>query len=329
MAAWLHDCGKITTPEHIIDKGTKLETIYNRIHEVRMRFEVLWRDAEIDYLIALAEPGADQAALAQDKQDKQQQLQNDFAFIANANVGGEFISEEDVARLHQLADITWLRYFDDRLGLSSGEKSRLEADNRPLPAQEKLLSDRPEHLVERMHSTDYDPKFGIKMNVPHYLYNLGELHNLAISRGTLSDEDRFKINEHMISTIKMLESLPFPEELKRVPRYASTHHETMKGTGYPRKLTGDDLSTPERIMVLADIYEALTAADRPYKRQNRSVWRWIFFIKWCKTTTSMWKCLNCSSRVGYISNMPSASCQPSKSMRSISASICVMAEKLG
>jgi HD-GYP domain-containing protein (c-di-GMP phosphodiesterase class II)/ABC-type amino acid transport substrate-binding protein len=266
VAAWLHDCGKITTPEHIIDKGTKLETIYNRIHEVRMRFEVLWRDAEIDYLIQLAQPGADQAELAQQKNDKQQQLRDDFAFIANANVGGEFISEEDVAKLHELAEITWLRYFDDQLGLSSGEISRLQTDSRPLPATEKLLVDRPEHLIERHHSTDYDPKFGIKMAVPKYLYNLGELHNLAISRGTLSAEDRFKINEHIISTIKMLESLPFPDELKRVPRYASTHHETMKGTGYPRKLTGEQLSMPERIMVLADIYEALTAADRPYKK---------------------------------------------------------------
>jgi len=266
VAAWLHDCGKITTPEHIIDKGTKLETIYNRIHEVRMRFEVLWRDAEIDYLIQLAEPGADKAALEKQKHDKQQQLRADFAFIANANVGGEFISEEDVAKLHELAETTWLRYFDDQLGLSSGEISRLQEAPRPLPATEKLLVDRPEHLIERQHSTDFDPKFGIKMEVPEYLYNLGELHNLAISRGTLSAEDRFKINEHIISTIKMLESLPFPDELKRVPRYASTHHETMKGTGYPRKLTGDELSMPERIMVLADIYEALTAADRPYKK---------------------------------------------------------------
>lgn len=266
VAAWLHDCGKITTPEHIIDKGTKLETIYNRIHEVRMRFEVLWRDAEIEYLIQLAEPGADKASLEQQKNDKQQQLRDDFAFIANANVGGEFISEEDVAKLHELAEITWQRYFDDRLGLSTGEISRLQESPKPLPATEKLLVNRPEHLIERMHSTDFDPKFGIKMEVPHYLYNLGELHNLAISRGTLSPEDRFKINEHIISTIKMLESLPFPEELKRVPRYASTHHETMKGTGYPRRLTGDELSIPERIMVLADIYEALTAADRPYKK---------------------------------------------------------------
>jgi HD-GYP domain-containing protein (c-di-GMP phosphodiesterase class II) len=104
------------------------------------------------------------------------------------------------------------------------------------------------------------------MEVPKYLYNLGELHNLAISRGTLSAEDRFKINEHIISTIKMLESLPFPEDLKRVPRYASTHHETMRGSGYPRRLKGEELSIPERIMVLADIYEALTAADRPYKK---------------------------------------------------------------
>lgn len=266
VAAWLHDCGKITTPEHIIDKGTKLETIYNRIHEVRMRFEVLWRDAEIDYLIQLAEHGADKAALEKQKQDKQQQLQQDFAFISNANVGGEFISDEDLAHLHKLADVTWQRYFDDQLGLSSGEIARLTEPSKPLPATEKLLVDRPEHLIERMHSTDFDPRFGIKMQVPKYLYNLGELHNLSISRGTLSAEDRFKINEHIISTIKMLESLPFPEELKRVPRYASTHHETMKGTGYPRKLTGDELSIPERIMVLADIYEALTAADRPYKK---------------------------------------------------------------
>lgn len=266
VAAWLHDCGKITTPEHIIDKGTKLETIYNRIHEIRMRFEVLWRDAEIACLIEKSEPGADIAALDEAKKAKQQKLRDDFAFIANANVGGEFISEEDVAHLHELADITWQRYFDDQLGLSSGEKARLSEPKRSLPATEKLLVDKPEQLIERQHSTDYDPKFGIKMEVPHYLYNLGELHNLSISRGTLSAEDRFKINEHMISTIKMLESLPFPEELKRVPRYASTHHETMKGTGYPRKLTGDQLSIPERIMVLSDIYEALTAADRPYKK---------------------------------------------------------------
>ena len=104
------------------------------------------------------------------------------------------------------------------------------------------------------------------MDIPEHLYNQGELHNLAISRGTLTAEDRFKINEHITSTIKMLENLPFPPELAKVPRYASTHHETLKGTGYPRKLSAEQLSTPERILVLSDIFEALTAADRPYKK---------------------------------------------------------------
>ncbi|MCB1768077.1 MAG: HD domain-containing protein, partial [Candidatus Competibacteraceae bacterium] len=106
----------------------------------------------------------------------------------------------------------------------------------------------------------------IDMDIPQHLYNQGEIYNLSVSRGTLTEEDRFKINEHMISTIKMLESLPFPDELKNVPRYASTHHETLRGTGYPRKLPGEALSIPERILAIADIFEALTASDRPYKK---------------------------------------------------------------
>ena len=131
---------------------------------------------------------------------------------------------------------------------------------------EPLLGDKPVHIIEREQSTDYPPEYGIHMDIPEHLYNQGEIYNLSVSRGTLTSEDRFKINEHMISTIKMLEGLPFPEELKNVPRYASTHHETMKGTGYPRKLPGDQLSIPERILAVADVFEALTASDRPYKK---------------------------------------------------------------
>ncbi len=266
IAAWLHDCGKITTPERIIDKGTKLETLYNRIHEIRMRFEVLWRDAEINYLLKKAEPEADETVLLAEKEQKQRQLQEDFAFIANSNIGSEFMSDDDVEHLKKLAEHTWHRHFDNRLGLSHIELSRYQETTDNLPAGESLLSDRPEHLEERVRSTDYDPSFGIKMDIPEYLYNTGELYNLSITRGTLTAEDRFKINEHTISTINMLENLPFPEELKRVPRYASTHHESMKGTGYPRGLSAEELSIPERVMVLADIYEALTASDRPYKK---------------------------------------------------------------
>lgn len=266
IAAWLHDCGKIITPERIIDKGTKLETLYNRIHEIRMRFEVLWRDAEIDYLLKKVESGTEQAILLAEKEQKQQQLQDDFAFLANANIGSEFMSDEDVERLKELAQQTWQRHFDNRLGLSHVELSRCPEIPEELPVTESLLADKPEHLEVRVRGTDYDPSFGIKMEIPEYLYNNGELYNLSIKSGTLTAEDRFKINEHIISTIKMLENLPFPQELKRVPRYASTHHESMKGTGYPRGLLGEELSIPERVMVLADIYEALTAADRPYKK---------------------------------------------------------------
>jgi HD-GYP domain-containing protein (c-di-GMP phosphodiesterase class II)/ABC-type amino acid transport substrate-binding protein len=266
IAAWLHDCGKITTPEHIVDKGSKLETIYNRIHEVRMRFEVLWRDAEIDYLHALARPDADQPALAHALEKKQESLRDDFEFIAACNVGGEYLDESAQQRLNQIAETTWQRHFDDCVGLSPMEELRAIGLRQPLPASERLLSDKPSHLFSRTASVDYPEKFGINMDIPEHLANLGEIYNLSISRGTLTAEDRFRINEHMISTIKMLESLPFPEELKNVPRYASTHHETMKGTGYPRRLQGDQLSIPERILAVADVFEALTASDRPYKK---------------------------------------------------------------
>jgi HD-GYP domain-containing protein (c-di-GMP phosphodiesterase class II)/ABC-type amino acid transport substrate-binding protein len=267
IGAWLHDCGKITTPEHIIDKGAKLETIYNRIHEIRMRFEVLWRDAEIDYLLGLADVNNSGNAVVLKAQlsQRQQQLQDDFQFIAQCNVGGEFLSASDIDRLRILSEITWQRYFDDRFGLSPVENMRLSGERLVLPATEQLLSDKPEHIIEREQSTDYDPKLGIKMEIPDDLYNLGELYNLSVSAGTLTKEDRFKISEHMISTVKMLEGLPFPPELAKVPRYATTHHETMRGTGYPRGLSAPDLSMPERIMVVADVFEALTAADRPYK----------------------------------------------------------------
>jgi len=267
IAAWLHDCGKITTPEHIVDKGTKLETIYNRIHEIRMRFEVLHRDAEIEYYKQLLLEPDSGAFYQQELKRKHAKLQEEFAFIAQTNIGGEYMGEDKVEQLTEISNQTWLRYFDDSLGLSPIEFAKHSKENiRNLPATEKLLLDTDKHIELRTHNTHYNPSFGIKMTIPERLYNRGELYNLSISRGTLTTEDRYKINEHVISTIKMLDNLPFPEELKNVPRYASTHHETLIGTGYPRKLTAKDLSIPERILVLADIFEALTAADRPYKK---------------------------------------------------------------
>ncbi|MEH8141994.1 HD domain-containing phosphohydrolase [Aeromonas veronii] len=268
IAAWLHDCGKVTTPEFVVDKATKLETLCDRIHEVRMRFEVLKRDAEIAYWQARLH-GGDEATLQATLQQQWQQLDEEFAFIAHCNEGGEFMATEDIARLQQIAGRTWQRTLSDRIGISQDELARKQrAAESPLPVTEPLLADRPDHLFTRSNRDRLAPDnpWGFQVNTPEYLYNRGELYNLAIRRGTLTDEERYKINEHMIQTIIMLEKLPFPANLKQVPEIAGGHHEKMDGTGYPKRLKRDEMSIPARMMAIADIFEALTAGDRPYKK---------------------------------------------------------------
>ncbi|WP_136797582.1 HD domain-containing phosphohydrolase [Desulfosediminicola ganghwensis] len=267
-AAWLHDCGKVITPEHIVDKATKLESIYNRIHEVRMRFEVLLRDAEIGYWRELAQgEDIDEAALREKLAARQQELKNDFRFIAECNLGGEFMAQEKVERVHQIAKQTWVRHFSDRLGLGRLELDRFPTKEPTLPCEEPLLADRPEHIVEHPKQKGIGGSSSdFAMQPLKHLYNLGEIYNLCVSKGTLTAEDRYKINEHIITTINMLETLPFPENMTRIPEYAGTHHETLNGTGYPRKLSADQISIPGRIVAIADVFEALTASDRPYKK---------------------------------------------------------------
>ena len=266
VGAWLHDCGKVTTPEYVIDKATKLEIIYNRIHEIRMRFEVLLRDAAVERLESLLAGGLPADADATFAQ-RQRQLQDDFAYVAECNVGVEFMEPEKLVRLRQIGEQTWSRHFDDRMGMSHGELQRYDSTPAAaLPVIETLLSDKAEHIMPRVGGSALDPKYGFKMKIPENLYNYGELYNLSIARGTLTEEERFKVNEHIIQTIVMLDGLPFPKHLKRVPEYAGTHHETLTGSGYPRKLTLNELSVPSRIMAIADVFEALTASDRPYKK---------------------------------------------------------------
>ncbi|WP_087500189.1 HD domain-containing phosphohydrolase [Pseudomonas sp. SID14000] len=271
VAAWLHDCGKVTSPEYVVDKATKLETLYNRIHEVRMRFEVLWRDAELAYWQGLAN-GANPQVLQATLTRSQVRLQDDFAFVAQANIGGEFMQDADIQRLQQIGQCRWQRHFDNRLGISRDEAERFAGVPQPaLPVDEPLLADRPEHRVpwgtRKPPVAKDDPRnrWGFDMRLPAHASNFGELYNLTIRRGTLNDEERFKINEHIVQTIIMLSSLPFPRQLKRVPDIAGNHHEKMDGSGYPRRLGEQDLGIAERVMAIADIFEALTAADRPYK----------------------------------------------------------------
>nr|WP_285903245.1 HD domain-containing phosphohydrolase [Alkalimarinus sediminis] len=268
IASWLHDCGKVTTPEYVIDKSTKLETIYDRIHEIRMRFEVVKREAELTYWKAIA-GGASEEALKPALDQELAALDDDFAFIAECNLGGEFMAPDKLERLEQIAKRTWLRTLDDRLGVSWEELQRkASTPSSSLPVKEPLLSDRRDHIIEREPSEYEDPDnpWGFKLDVPEHKFNRGEVYNLSIGRGTLTDEERFIINNHMTQTIIMLSKLPFPKQMKAIPEIAGGHHEKMDGTGYPKRLHRDDMPVSARMMAIADIFEALTASDRPYKK---------------------------------------------------------------
>lgn len=265
LAAWMHDCGKVTTPEFVVDKATKLETIYDRIHEVRMRFELLKTQAEADYWQGIA-TGGNSDLLQKTLSEQQQALDDDFAFVAQCNIGSESMTDQDIARLEQIAQRQWKRTLDDQIGISWLEAQR--HTNKPdLPVMENVLADKVVHQIK----WDGDPMAHIEQESfvlkPKALrYNRGELYNLSVRRGTLTEEERFMINDHIVQTIVMLKSLPYPEHLKQVPDIAGGHHERMDGKGYPRGLNEQQLSIPARIMAIADVFEALTSSDRPYKK---------------------------------------------------------------
>jgi HD-GYP domain-containing protein (c-di-GMP phosphodiesterase class II) len=217
IAGLLHDCGKITTPVHVVDKATKLETLFDRIHWLDTRFEVLKRDAEIAMLRALyedKESEGDAAAIRAEYEARIRQLDEDREFLRHCNVGSEKMEEADQARVRSIAAYQWHN--------EVGEQSNF--------------------------------------------LNTDEVDNLSIQYGTLTAKERQIINHHIEVTIKMLEALPWPRHLKNVPEYAGGHHERMDGKGYPRGLTREQMSVQARVMGIADIFEALTAKDRPYKK---------------------------------------------------------------
>lgn len=212
VAAWLHDCGKITTPEAVVDKSTKLEGIQDGINLVDARFEILKRDAIIEALIK----EADISKVKENKalEEKLSKLDKERNMIHHFNIGGEQMLPEHIDAINKIGDRKWLG---------------------PTGKPEPLLTD-----VEKQ--------------------------NLQIHRGTLSNQERQIINNHVSVSIKMLESLPYPKGLKNVPMLAGCHHEKMNGTGYPRGLTKDQMPLQARMIAIADVFEALTADDRPYKK---------------------------------------------------------------
>jgi hypothetical protein len=216
--------------------------------------------------------GSDLQALEQQLEVTWRQLDEEFSFVAECNLGGEFMAEEKVERLKVIAERTWMRTLDDRLGISWEELKRKEREPIPLlPVEESLLADRNDHLFTRSekYQLSEDNEYGFVLDVPEYLYNRGELYNLSVARGTLTEEERYHINDHIVQTIIMLKKLPYPKHLAEVPDIAGGHHEKIDGTGYPRHLDGDQMSLTAKMMVIADIFEALTASDRPYKKVKK------------------------------------------------------------
>ena len=250
VASYLHDCGKITTPEHIVEKATKLESINNRIHEIRNRFEILRRDAHIKYLQKRLANSDNKENLQAEFVAEVKELEDDFAFIAQCNTGDFPVSAQDKERLEKISAKTFTRYFNRMLGLSWAEKTAItnpEFYNHP--AQENILQDRPDHLTDN--------------------YNFGELYNLKVEHGTINAEERKKINEHINVTIEMLRALPPSDEMRKIIEYAGCHHEWVNGQGYPNQLTGDQMSVPAKIMAIADVFEALSSRDRTYKAPKK------------------------------------------------------------
>ena len=207
MASLLHDCGKITTPVHVVDKATKLETIFDRIQLIELRIEILMRDIQIQL--------ENELITESDAYQQQERLIDDFNFLCHCNIGVESMIESDIMRIHDTASkYTWLDF--------SGSKRQLLSEDEAL--------------------------------------------NLTIKSGTLNASERKIINRHIEVSISMLEKLKWPKHLMNVTEYAGAHHERMDGKGYPKGLTRDEMSIPARCMAIADIFEALTAKDRPYKK---------------------------------------------------------------
>lgn len=271
VAAWLHDCGKITTPEYVIDKATKLETIYDRLHEVRMRFELIKKETELKICKRQLE-GGNPVTLKLELEKELKILDEEFLLVAGCNQGDVTMDDWTIDQINKISKRKWTRTLNDRVGLSHLELARkLRSGTTPsLPVQEFLLADKEEHKIIR----DEDDlkasyhKLGFNMKQPELLYNRGELYSLLVKRGTLNPEERYKINEHIMQSSLMMDKLNFPKHLKNVPEIACGHHEKMDGTGYPKGLTSEQMSPLAKMMAISDIFEALTSDDRPYKKPN-------------------------------------------------------------
>jgi len=224
ISAWMHDIGKITTPEYVVDKATKLETIYDRINEVITKAEIIKRDIEIEYLKNKFKTSNNKEIdnLTNKFKKDIKHIEFSLSYLKQSNQGSEFVSDENINKIIELS------------------KYKLIVDNKEI----NLLSE-------------------------------DELYNLTIQKGTLTPEERQVINNHVTVSYNMLKELSFPKYLKRVPIIAGSHHKTIYTNkdgnhgGYGAKeIMSLPMSLEDRILAVADVFEAVTASDRPYKEPN-------------------------------------------------------------
>jgi HD-GYP domain-containing protein (c-di-GMP phosphodiesterase class II)/ribonuclease BN (tRNA processing enzyme) len=218
LAAWMHDIGKIATPEHILDKATRLENLQDQVYMIEMRFNYVKYylktqilEAKCAYLNGEYQMHIEE--IENRYEQKIKELESDLLFIKQSNQPSTYMHESDIQRVNEISQKSF--YIDNQM---------------------------------------------VNLLTPD------EVKYLSIVKGTLTDDERDKINEHAKITHDMLNMITFPKKYSNVTKIASGHHEKLNGKGYPLGLSGDEISFETRILAIVDILEALTASDRPYKR---------------------------------------------------------------
>jgi HD-GYP domain-containing protein (c-di-GMP phosphodiesterase class II) len=238
LAGWLHDIGKITTPEHIVGKQVKLQFVMDRFEMIVERVNSKMKDYRIAMLeqqLEALRQGADATVLAGFEQQCLQQTEALAAQLEQLfpyNRGGESIGEEQIALIEEFAQTPVNRDYSAEVIIEHGQ---------PLVKG-----------IQRSADTGT-------------LVDAREKSNLLIQRGTLNEEERDAINNHAERSWRWLMALPFPRKQKRLALYAGAHHEHLNGSGYPNGISAAQMPMQSRILAIADIYEALVANDRPYK----------------------------------------------------------------
>lgn len=250
LASWIYDIGKVMAPDYLLDKHTKLETIYNRIHEIRDRFEILRRDAHIEYLQKRLNNVADKETLQAEFVNKVKQLHDDFSFIGQCNIGSAELTNEDIARLDTIASQTFTRHFDRSIGLSADELCNIDLQTSSQPATEYLLQDTHEQL-----------------NTP---LNTGELTNIKVKKGVLNKNEINVFKEYISSSSDILSDIPFSKNYSKILEIINTYENLLKKQNSSFDNDKSKTTIMAKILLFSSIFVNLCSNKTPAKQKKLS-----------------------------------------------------------